>query len=122
MPETKKSRTTFFQNLIQSTRSENIPFVMFLRFYTSHILYDSYSHGREIRKTFIKHNNDINQTVISREHIEAVSDKLTSEKLASIKTKIRTRKRGTIADTDIIHGTFSFLFLNDFDKKIHNFL
>ena len=38
-----------------------------------------------------------------------MSDKLTSEKLASIKTKIRTRKRGTIADTDIIHGTFSYL-------------
>ena len=54
------------------------------------------------------HSNDIKQTVISREHIEAVSDKLTSEKLASIKTKIRTRKRGTIADTDIIHGTFSY--------------
>ena len=39
-----------------------------------------------------------------------MSDKLTSEKLASIKTKIRTRKRGTIADTDIIHGTFSYNF------------
>jgi len=50
--------------------------------------------------------------VISREHIEAVSDKLTSEKLASIKTKIRTRKRGTIADTDIIHGDIQRLSEN----------
>lgn len=42
--------------------------------------------------------------VISQEHLAAVSDKLTSEKLAAIKTKIRTRKRGQIADTDIISG------------------
>jgi len=42
--------------------------------------------------------------VISQEHLAAVSDKLTSEKLAAIKTKIRTRKRGQIADTDIITG------------------
>lgn len=42
--------------------------------------------------------------MISQEHLAAVSDKLTSEKLAAIKTKIRTRKRGQIADTDIITG------------------
>lgn len=60
--------------------------------------------------------------VISREHIEAVSDKLTSEKLASIKTKIRTRKRGTIADTDIIHGDIQRLSdntSNNFERVWH---
>jgi len=42
--------------------------------------------------------------VISQKHIEAVSDKLTADKLASIKTKIRTRRRNQIADTDILQG------------------
>ena len=43
-------------------------------------------------------------SVISQKHIEAVSDKLTADKLASIKTKIRTRRRNQIADTDILSG------------------
>ena len=33
-----------------------------------------------------------------------MSDKLTADKLASIKTKIRTRRRNQIADTDILSG------------------
>ena len=49
--------------------------------------------------------------VISQKHIEAVSDKLTADKLASIKTKIRTRRRNQIADTDILSGLFETIIL-----------